>query len=350
MDPRDSRLSQALDELARIGGADDGSEEFEERESRRRAAAVVTRDEDMPFELAALPEPVAAVPPPAVEPLPVAGGLKVKPLPERKSTTKEAKPASDSGNAILNRARQSSAFSDDLFELAQEAPPREPEARPAAMAETPEQRRSWFATKRLPSTRLLIPLALCAVAAAGFAMGFLAGRGSGPPDAPSEEAAAAAAGGQDQADGVAATPRAVRGLSGRISYWSDHTLRPDDGARIIAVPGGAAPEELLSVETLLEDARQQDAASQTLAAQGGFALAADDGTFELALPGAGVYRILVVSRRQSRDSQIPLDPSVSAFAREWLDRPGLVTDGRACRVREIRYSGEGRVPFDCVFE
>jgi hypothetical protein len=351
MDPRDSRLSQALDELARIGGADDESQEFEQRETRRRAAAVVTRDEDAPFALAPLPEPVAVEPPPAIDPLPVAGGLKVKPLPERKSTTKDVKPASDSGNAILNRARQSSAFSDDLFELAQEAPTREAEERPPAEAETYEQRQSRFATRRRPSPRVVALLALSGVAAAGVAIGFLAGRASAPSGTPPQNAAAAAPDGQDEGDGASATPQALRGLAGRISYASDRqTLRPDDGARIIAVPGGAAAAELLSAEMLLDDVRREVAASEIVAAHGGFAAAADDGTFELSLPAAGVYRILVVSRRQSRDAQAPLDPSVEAFVREWLDRPGLVTDARACRVREIRYSGEGRVPFDCVFE
>jgi hypothetical protein len=344
MDPRDSRLSLALDELARIGEVSADVSAFEQRESRRNAA-ILTREE-APVALPA-PDPVPIEAPAAVTPAPAAGGLKVKPLPAR-AAVKSIAPGEGSSHAVLNRARQSSAFSDDLLELA--AAEAQASAPPPMGSEAPRPRRRSFDVRgRVPKWAML-PAIACTLAAAGVA-GFFVGRANAPAAPRQDGSTSTEASATNEGATESAVFATVSGLTGRISYASDRqTWQPDDGARIIAVPGNAPMGKLLSAEILLDDEKQRDAAAEAAAVHGGFAVAAADGTFELALPTAGVYRVLVVSSRQQRDSRTPLASGVDAFVREWLDRPGLITDERACHFREVRYPGEGLVPFDCVFE
>jgi hypothetical protein len=335
MDPTDSRLSQALDELAQI--AESGwTAAASEREARNRSAALATQDEHAPPALPPRAQPIPVEPPPAARPIAAPAGLKIKPLPARRSA-----PRIEPGNQD---------DSDDAVHPLPERAPREAlggtsPTGTAANPGAPGKLRAWSLLRSRLSPRTARAASWCGVAALALAAGFVLGRSGRNSEAQADAAAGSSP--------VLAEPAqsATAALAGRITFESDRgTFEPDAGARVIALPVGSPPAEKLPAEVLLDGTRHAEATSSLAALAGGFAIAAEDGTFALALPNAGSYRVLVVSARQSPDAGIPSPSEAEAVLDGWLDQPALIAGRRTYLVRDVRYSGTGGVPFDCVFE
>ena len=174
--------------------------------------------------------------------------------------------------------------------------------------------------QRVPSGMILYPrrtiyiqgLLLLLLAAVAFAGGYLIGRGG---------------------------PRSERKISrekvnrervlveGRLSYETgDGRVAADSGAVIVALPGERLPERTLSIDGLRprDPAATQDSESvRAIDDLGGvYARADDSGAFRVVLPEEGRYRVLLISRRTTRDGETNIDELELSEIRKYFHRAG----------------------------
>ncbi len=142
-------------------------------------------------------------------------------------------------------------------------------------------------------------------------------------------------------------------LTGRITYVSaSGDTHPDAGARVLVLPALRKGIAKLPMEGFRAGADSQDAKLATILAAsvgGHFAIADSDGRFQVQLPEAGEYRVLIISRYQPREETGPLAPQVKQFLGQYFERPEQLLGQTEYHMSPFRYRGEGSVPRDHTF-
>jgi hypothetical protein len=191
----------------------------------------------------------------------------------------------------------------------------------------------------VPSDKILFPRRMLyveavlylTVAAAAFGLGYLTGRG-GPPAGDKEE---------------------MRGVEGKVSLVSPSgAKRGDAGAVVIVLPAGKSPGKRLPIAGLRPSDPPPAKGDATMVALGGFGGAAtradESGGFELSVPGAGSYRILVVSRQATRGPDGPLERSDISELEKYFDAPAELL--QRCNFRWLTKDlHEDARPIDVAF-
>jgi hypothetical protein len=316
LDLADSRLAGALNELAQIGVVTDEDEAVgDEPDQTPQRAEIIT------------PEPLA-------EPVVVEAPL-VKPR-------VDPKPPPGSSDAAHEHVASGSVATDDaLSELARGHSTPE---RPTAV----KSRRQPIRWRSLLSMPVIGMLAGALVL--GFGLGYLTGGGTSGDSTPvsngngSEEAAPSTA---------AASGNAEVAVKGRITYKNeDGDSRPDRQARVLIFPAERVGQRKLDVTGLRASDSPDDfrsAAAAFRALGGDVALVDDKGNFELSLPAAGTYQILVLSNYQPRDTEEAIAAPLSNLLSQYFDRPEQLLGRVAYHFAQIRYKGAEPVPWDHAF-
>jgi hypothetical protein len=82
---------------------------------------------------------------------------------------------------------------------------------------------------------------------------------------------------------------------------------------------------------------------------GGVAIADDEGNYELSLEAAGLYRVLVLSHYQSRDTDEAVEPELAALLATYFDRPTQLLGRLRYESSEVRYKGDEPITWDHSF-
>jgi len=330
LDLEDQQLKKAL---AALAGIDDEEDPETSRAAGKSAtsgvvaAPVVRHQESPPRDVPVAAPPQEVVPPIAPEPKP-------SPAPERPA--REQVPASDALERLAKLADESSIES-----RKQGLPP----------APTPVT-----ASARVPAGLLITGgIGL-------FVLGVVTGRWTAPTatvateDVPADNIAAAAPADVDRPvpAAVPATEERPLALTGTITYLTaDGQTRPDEGARVLVLPEERSGSSRLPVVGFRVDAAEVDVrlARAALRELGGdFAVADAQGRYEIRLPAAGTYDVLMISRYQPRDADLPLTDSVEALLPVWFDRPSQLIGQVQYRLSSLLYQGEVPATRDHLFE
>ena len=211
------------------------------------------------------------------------------------------------------------------------------------------------------STRVPLGLwfVLTGVAAVLFAVGFWRGRvttGHSPPDSSPGQQSETRADNRDQADsgdtdpaGELSEPGKVA-LRGRITYQSEGQRKPDHGASVIVLPGNwTGLVKLPAGGFRSELASDRRVATASLQAMGGnFALADEQGEFEITLPSSGHFFVLVLSNALVRADTAD-ETTVEETIARYFDRPAQLLGRLRCYLEEVRWSGDAPEPWDYSF-
>ena len=139
---------------------------------------------------------------------------------------------------------------------------------------------------------------------------------------------------------------------GRITYRTEAGERkPDRGARVIVLPVVRKGTARLSVTGLRssdqpEDQRFAQSGIRTLG--GDVATANDSGEFEIKLPGSGKFYILALSNSLSREEDTDAK-EVEAALTSYFERPTQLLGRVMHHFEEVRYSGGEVTPWDYSF-
>ena len=342
LDYADRGLAQALNELANLGA---GEEENQANAEGRNSPP--------------LPKPVAMglAPPPSIKAVALPAQLPPSPLPSVGSSKPKADSASDDHPSISN----SDKLIDPLKELAAMSPPGRGDVRP--------QSRS--------TAQLLSAGAGCVFV--GLVTGVFIGRMtidverqadspaaiSPPSVAPVAVSPAPVVSGQGAPtispplDGAAPAglPPAVmdrsQTLAGHVSYINaDGESRPDSGARILVLPPTREGTSKLGVDSFRTgggDADLRVAQASIRALGGDFAVSDSDGRYEVQLPVAGEYRLIIVSRYQGRGSGGEGDRAEIAALKDWFDKPQLFLGQTQSTLAAVQFDGKASQIRDHLF-
>ncbi len=143
-------------------------------------------------------------------------------------------------------------------------------------------------------------------------------------------------------------------VRGRITYKTEQqSTRPDKGARVIVLPesrdgeariphvgfrGGDTPFNFKVAEAALH------------VLGGDAAIVNDKGEYEINLPEAGRYHIVIISHFQSRDESAKVDVSLRGLLRGYFDRPEQLLGKLAFRFDEINFNGDDVEIKDFTFD
>ncbi len=139
---------------------------------------------------------------------------------------------------------------------------------------------------------------------------------------------------------------------GRLTYRTENGERKADrGARIIVLPVERKGTAKLSVTGLRsgDQAEDQQFAETGIRTLGGdVATTTDTGEFEIKLPGSGQFYILALSNSLSRDEEADVSDVEEALA-SYFERPTQLLGRFMQHFEEVRYSGDGVTPWDFSF-
>ena len=139
---------------------------------------------------------------------------------------------------------------------------------------------------------------------------------------------------------------------GRLTFRTDDGDRKaDQGARIIVLPVERKGTAKLSVTGLrsgdqAEDQQFVEAGIRTLG--GDVATTTGSGEFEIKLPGSGQFYILALSNSLSRDDEVDTFEVEQALT-SYFERPAQLLGQFMHHFEEVRYSGAGVTPWDFSF-
>ncbi|MCH8242571.1 MAG: hypothetical protein IH897_08175 [Planctomycetes bacterium] len=191
------------------------------------------------------------------------------------------------------------------------------------------------------------------MACAGIAAGYLIGRQSGAGRSSSVSAKSGDGSPQELAANGTANSNAATAVKGRITYKNDEgDSRPDRKARVLVFPQQREGQRKLDITGFrggdaAEDFRSAAAAFHALG--GGASVVNDDGSFEISLPAAGTYHILVLSNYQPRDTDETTDGPLMNLLAQYFDRPEQLLGRVAYHFGQVRYKGAEPVLWDHSF-
>jgi hypothetical protein len=401
LDPKDSKLAAALNELASISDPDEAftdSPANAEREtpvpksdSMRRPSPilrefVVLGTSGEPLDFDSLP-PREGIPPEEAAPNQAAVqtvGEVVQAPPVVKLPDPPMDPPIDPPQSPVNKfaslpdddsMKQDRPWSEtaqpgdswnQLISASTEAPDSDSASAQSPDAHGAEQQSKLETTSSPATSRPGVPgglstgllIALSGLAAAIFALGFWVGRVTTIPAAPSEKTPAADSPGNNDPAGQqeAGSPDnpigvAKPALRGRITFLSDGQRKPDRGARLLVLPKDRSGSVKLGVVGFRSGDSPEDhrvAVAALVAMGGAFATTSDEGEFEISLLSSGQYYVLVLSNSLTRDGD-EIDANVESAATPYFDRPSQLVGRVRCYVEEVRWSGDGTEPWDHSF-
>jgi hypothetical protein len=239
-------------------------------------------------------------------------------------------------------------------------------ARLARQADAAAPRTASSSARRVGGWRaLLTPLALVTITAAtlaGFAVGLAVAPRLGTTNRPATDRGTdrgAAGGDTTNTPDLAAAPIGTVGdagnaasdpadaaavvLQGRATYETAGTTRPDAEARVLALPETREGTLTLPALSLLQSPGGADwrIGEQGVRIAGGqVALAGADGEFELTLPAAGRYWLVILSQHQPRDPARDVEPAVLTLLGQYFDRPLLLVGKRAYHIQSVLATDE----------
>ncbi|MFT5327274.1 MAG: hypothetical protein ACI8P0_005163 [Planctomycetaceae bacterium] len=139
---------------------------------------------------------------------------------------------------------------------------------------------------------------------------------------------------------------------GRITYRTeDGDRKADRGARVIVLPverKGTVKLSVTGLRTGDQEDDQQFAATGIRTLGGDVSTASDSGEFEIKLPGSGQFYILAISNSVSRDEAVDATKVEEALA-SYFERPTQLLGRVMHHFEEVRYSGDGVTPWDYSF-
>jgi hypothetical protein len=327
LDYADTGLARALSELANLGVAGEPQGDGSTRHSPQ-------------------PEAIVLAPPPVVEAVSLPVPLPPEPMPHVDSAAPAALPVSQTKPGT----QSPDALWGPMEELA---------------ALRPASRREAAAAPRPASFPLLVGIA-CGLL--GLGAGFLLGRMTGdssettnpPAVAPQAVPPVPAPAPAGQPAEEVSPPAQVlpasdrqRAIEGRVTYVNaDGESRPDSGARILVLPAtreGASKLAVDSFRTGASDADLRVAQASIRALGGDFVLAGPDGHYEIQLPAAGKFQLLMVSKYQGRGSGSEGDPAGIAALKNWFDKPQLLLGQTLSTLTTVQFDGQIRLTRDHEF-
>ena len=355
VDHADDGLRRALDELALIGLTDD------EPESKPQTSGAVLPEPSELIAKSPLPPPggrpeasplapataraggpaaATVVTPPVKPTVQLVNSLALEPLPQQ--VVMEPPPRSPTAGAsppVQSVSLAGSSPEEILAELANQAAPQ----RPAAIA----------APGPVVIRGYSLSLVLL-VAVLSFAAGIAAGWGLGRVYVVQRIA-------DVKADTAVTTPVeapvAKPLVRGHITYRNAQgQLEPDAGANVLILP--VKPENPLKKLPALglrpnDDHAAHELASKSLSGQGGrLAIVDDEGSFQLELPAAGDYRLLVLSHFQGHPQDADTDTTSKQILEELeklFERPEQLIGKLAFKMAEIKHKGTVTVIWDHTF-
>lgn len=315
---QDTHLARALEELAKLGGA----------EGELENVPVSVRET---FE----EEPENEIPQPIPEPIPIEVPLPPTPVSVNPPLTDDDVPDATVNETISGRSEDKLLAAQNLIaELALLPPP------PSATAQaqpTPEEmargHQPRTVRRSIPGTAMVIVLAFLAGMLFERFVKVLETWRAGPAVSTGEVTDA-------QANEAATL------VTGRITYKSaDGSSQPDQGARLIAFPlqrEGEAKLPVTGFRPVDSDIDARIAAAALKALGGGFATADDGGLFHLDLP-AGSYQLLVLSHFQAGGDTQAIDPGVRKFLALYFDKPEELLGRVKYDFSPLRVKGTGDV-------
>lgn len=139
---------------------------------------------------------------------------------------------------------------------------------------------------------------------------------------------------------------------GRITYRTESGERkPDRGARVIVLPTERTGTARLSVAGLRTGDQEEDqklAQSGIRMLGGDVATTNDSGEFEIKLPGSGQYYFLALSNSLSQGESAEGSDAEKSLS-SYFERPAQLLGRVMHHFEEVRYSGEGVTPWDFSF-
>lgn len=198
------------------------------------------------------------------------------------------------------------------------------------------------------------------IIAAVFAVGFWIGRVTTLPAVAVSSDSPSDAGSESDVEETSADDATVEvedagrlvAFRGRLTYRTDNGERKADrGARIIVLPVERKGTAKLSVAGLRsgDQAEDQQFAETGIRTLGGdVATTTDTGEFEIKLPGSGQFYILALSNSLSRDDETDASEVEQALT-SYFERPAQLLGRFMHHFEEVRYSGDGVTPWDFSF-
>ena len=330
---QDSRLANALNELAALGRGDAAFEP--------ESAVIVAEVEGETSK----PPTAAVAPAPIAPPAPVPVRLDPPPpMPVRSIPLEVHDPHKPAAVATMN----------ELAGLANQAAPRDPAAEQPFIEAMPHlngsaRPQSWM--KRGVAISWVITIALVT-----FFFGFIVGRWDRTPNAnniavsvPPKNIAPVNVAAHNNGAGhknpaqptLTGNAPAVRG---RITYLTDAgESRPDRGARVLLLPEKREGSTKINVGGLRSadtDADVQIAAASLRALGGEVAVVDESGNFEIGALKPGTYRILTLSHFQPRDKRESIDASLKGILDNFFDRSEQLLGKCRYHFAELKYSGK----------
>ena len=157
---------------------------------------------------------------------------------------------------------------------------------------------------------------------------------------------------QDRPAVVQAPNAKPASLQGRITYQATiGETRPDAGARVFVFPVDFSGQPIRT-EGLLNapiDEAFLDFSKRVQVANSFVAIVDSEGNYQIDVP-VGRYRVLVLSRFQSRAEDDELSEGLSTSLRSWFDRGAQVLGKRAYKFDVFHYRGEGVETRDYLLE
>jgi hypothetical protein len=335
LNPKDSELRNALDELANIGRP------VQHSHSPVQSDGFPEVDD---AELGA--EPVRLAPPKPIDLPPVVPSPPVEIAMQRPLAPDEEKAWRTTRPKEAWKTLQELAENDSSHDSA----PATSDDRRTASATNNSQNDHNVAP---PSTRSTVPVRLFAVGvlALTFAAGFWAGRltqsSSGNESASIENNSPKVV--QQVPTAASLPPAAVRG---RISYQTDAGERkPDHHARVIILPVQWSGKTKLKIDGFRvgDSTEDQRVAKASIQAMGGdFATTDNLGEYSVSLPSAGQYHVFVLSNSISR----PASEDTKEIETKWsvyFERPAQLLGRIQIHTESIRYSGQTTELWDYTF-
>ncbi|MFG0332187.1 MAG: hypothetical protein ACF8TS_02400 [Maioricimonas sp. JB049] len=322
LDLEDQQLKNALAALADI---DDEAEAGTGRSSARPSAGVSAAP------VARLPEPAAREVPVAAPPREVVSSIATRPAPAQRPSKRAGEKNVPESDAL-----------ERLAKLADASGGRERSHEPVP-TDVP-----GFMPRLMVTGGIVL-----------FVLGLVVGRLTAPsatvtPVKEPADDAAAVQQNVDKPEPVAVPATNELALTGRMTYLTqDGQTRPDEGARVLVLPEERSGTSHLPVVGFRADAAEVDVrlARAALRELGGdFAVADSEGRYEIRLPEPGNYDVLMISRYQPRDADLPLTDSVEQLLPVWFDRPSQLIGQVQYRLSSLLYRGEVPATRDHTFE